>query len=278
MVGSDRRSFRFGATTRSMAVPTVAACQTAIDDLDVEANLARIRNRIADLPSEVDVAVFPEYTVTGFVPDERIHDRAIARDGAAIERLRALATEADCALVVGFVERDDGFYNASAYVEPDAVTVYRKRHLWGAERSLLSPGVERVVVETPVGRAGLLACYDLNFVEESAAFARRNVDALFVVGAWPAAHAENWRLLLRARALDGVRWVVGAGRTGRRDVADAPTAEYAGRSCIVSPDGSVAAELDRGSADCIRPLDPTSVTDYRSIVFPDRTELENNYF
>lgn len=252
-----------------MAAPTVAACQLAIADLDVEANLATIRDRIAGLPPEVDVAVFPECALTGFVPDERIHEHAIARDDETIERLRALAAEADCALVVGFVERDGGaYYNASAYVGPDAVTIYRKRHLWGAERSLLTPGTRRTVVETPVGRAGLLTCYDLNFVEESAAFARRNVDALFVAGAWPAAHAENWRLLLRARALDGVRWVVGAGRTGRRDVEGAPAAEYAGRSCIVSPSGSVAVELGSGPGDCVRALDPATLADHRSTVFP----------
>jgi predicted amidohydrolase len=77
----------------------------------------------------------------------------------------------------------------------------------------LTPGGDRVVVETPVGRAGLVTCYDLNFVAESAAFADEHVDALLATGAWPAAHGDNWRLLVRARALDGVRWVVAAGRT-----------------------------------------------------------------
>jgi (R)-amidase len=258
------------ATRRNVTVPTVAACQMAIADLDVETNLERIRGRVAGLPAAVDVAAFPEHALTGFVPDERILEHAITCDGETVERLRTLAVDADCALVVGFVERaGETFYNANAYVGPDSVSVYRKRHLWGAERSLLTPGTRRTVVETPAGRAGLLTCYDLNFVEESAAFARRNVDALFVVGAWPRAHAENWRLLLRARALDGVRWVVGAGRTGRRDLEDAPTAEYAGGSCIVAPDGSVSAELDRESADCIRTLDPATLARHRAAVFPD---------
>lgn len=133
----------------------------------------------------------------------------------------------------------------------------------------MTPGARRTAVETPVGRAGLLTCYDLNFVAESAAFARENVDALFVVGAWPKAHAENWQLLLRTRALDGVRWVVGADRTGRRDVEGAPSVEYAGRSCVVSPDGSVAAELGRESDVCVRTLDPATLAEHRSTVFPD---------
>jgi predicted amidohydrolase len=253
-----------------MTAPTVAACQTTIADLDVEANLARVRERVENLPSGVDVAAFPEYALTGFVPDERILEHAIARDGTTIDRVGGIADDAGCAIVVGFVERaGETYYNASAYVGPDSLSVYRKRHLWGAERALLTPGTRRTVVETPVGRAGLLTCYDLNFVTESAAFVRRDVDALFVIGAWPRAHVENWRLLLRTRALDGVRWVVGAGRTGRRDVEGAPASEYAGRSCIVAPDGGVAAELDREPADCVRTFDPATLARHRATVFPD---------
>ena len=253
-----------------MTAPTVAACQMPVADLDVETNLERIRRHVFDLPPAVDVVAFPEHALTGFVPDERIYEHAIAREDGTLDRVRTLGADADRAIVVGFVERADGtYYNATAYVGPESTAVYRKRHLWGAERALLSPGTRRAVVETPVGRAGLLTCYDLNFVEESAALTREDVDALFVAGAWPRAHAENWRLLLRARALDGARWVVGAGRTGRRDVEGAPSAEYAGGSCVVAPDGSVAAELDRESDHCVRTLDPATLAEHRSTVFPD---------
>jgi predicted amidohydrolase len=117
--------------------------------------------------------------------------------------VRTIAAGANYAAVVGFVERTGGtFYNASAYVGPgsEPIAVYRKQHHWGAERSLLSSGTERGVVETPIGRTGLLTCYDLDFVAESVAFVRRNVDALLVTGAWPSAQAENWRLLHGRRA------------------------------------------------------------------------------
>lgn len=249
-----------------MTGPIVAACQTVVDDGDLDANLDRLTERVADLPTAVEVAVFPEYSLSGFVPD-RIGSCALARDDNAIGRVREIARRADCALVVGFVERaDDAFYNATAYVQPEDTTnivVYRKRHLWGGERSILSPGDERVVVETPVGPTGLLTCYDLNFVEESSALARRDVRALFVHGAWPIAHVENWRLLLRARAIDGVRWVVGAGRTGRGSTT------YAGNSAVVYPDGRVLTSLGREEADCLATLDPSVLARHRAAVFPN---------
>lgn len=255
--------------------PTVAACQMAVSDLDVAANLDAVTERVAGLAPEVDVALFPEYALTGFVADERARDSAIRRDGPALTRIEAVAADEETAIVVGFLEigtrsGDDAeprLYNALAYVSPEGVqAVYRKRHRWGRETDVVGRGDRLVTVETPIGTAGLVTCYDLNFVEDSVAFTDREVDALLVAGAWPATESENWRLLLRARALDGVRWVVGACRTGRRDLPDAPSTAYAGRSAIVRPDGKVHAALGRESRDLVADLDPDVLADQRETI------------
>ena len=267
--------------------PTVAVPQVPVDDRRVHADLDRLQRRAADLPTDVDLAVFPEYALTGFAADERLREAALSRD-AARERLESVAEAADAAVIAVYAERDgEGVYNATAYVPPpgrsgddsaaesdaDATadhggfTVYRKRHLWGEEGEWVESGGDRVVVETPAGPTGLLTCYDLNCVAESAWFAERAVDALAVAGAWPADHAANWRLLCRARALDGVRWVVGAGRTGSSGgerAADEST--YAGGSLVARPDGSVAAELAREPATLTATLDRETLSAQRDLV------------
>ena len=249
--------------------PTVAACQTAVADLEVPTNLERTLERVAGLPDRVDVACFLEMGLTGFVPDGRAADVALAPDGEVLDRLRAAAAEAGTDLLVGFVEAGDGgdCYNAAAYLRAGGGgTVYRKRHLWAGEADVLSAGEDLVTLETPLGRTGLLTCYDLNFVADSAALTDRRVDALLVVGAWPATHAANWRLLVRARALDGVRWAVGAGRTGRREVPGARVTEYAGRSLVARPDGGVRAALDTAERDLVVDLDPAVLERQRELV------------
>jgi (R)-amidase len=247
--------------------PTVAACQLAVDDLDVEANLETVLDRIEGLPEGVDLACFPELALTGFVPDERIVEAALDRDGPELARLAEQGEAAGTDLLVGFAEDAGECYNAAAYLPADGEpTVYRKRHLWAGERAVLTPGEELVTVETPVGEAGLLTCYDLNFVGDSAALAREAVKALLVVGAWPATHGENWRLLVRARALDGVRWAVGAARTGRRAVEGARTTDYAGRSLVVRPDGGVRAALNTAERDLVVDLDPEALPRQRGLV------------
>ena len=247
--------------------PTVAACQMAVDDLDVESNLETVEARVEALPDRVDVACFPEQALSGFVPDDRIASAAIERDGPELDRLGEAAEAADLDALVGYVEDGDALYNAAAYLRGDGRrAVYRKRHLWGGERDLLEPGDSVVTTETPLGRTGLLTCYDLNFVAESATLVDKRVDALLVVGAWPATHSDNWRLLVRARALDGVRWAVGTGRTGRRDVDGAPVTDYAGRSLVARPDGGIRAELDTDERDLVVDLEADVLERQRNLV------------
>lgn len=248
--------------------PTVAACQVAVDDLDVTANVERVAERLSVLPDEVDVALFPELGLTGFVADDRLRTAALDVDGPELDRIRELAAAHDSSLVVGFAEqRDDRYHNTTAYVSPDGdVTLYRKRHLWGGEADVFTPGDREVVVETPAGSTGLVTCYDLNFVRDSVAFLDAGVDALFVVGAWPATHTPNWRLLVRARALDGVRWVVACGRTGRKDVAEAPAVEYAGRSLVARPDGVISAALAHEPDNLVATLDSDVLAAQRELV------------
>lgn len=269
-------------------MPTVAVPQIEVADLDVYENLSTICDRATALDPDVDLALFPEYGLTGFVADERAAEVALDRNGPELTRIEDVAATADVAIVVGFLEANpspsgtisderDGadthrtdpsssppLYNALAYVDPDGTrTVYRKRHLWDHESDIVNCGDRLVTVETPIGTAGLVTCYDLNFVEDSAAFTDRGVDALLVAGAWPAAYSDNWRLLLRARALDGVRWVVGACRTGRGTLPDAESTVYAGRSAVVRPDGTVTASLGRDERDLVAALDPDVLAEQR---------------
>ncbi|RDZ65228.1 carbon-nitrogen hydrolase family protein [Haloferax sp. Atlit-12N] len=250
-----------------MTGPTIAVPQRAAFDLDPARNEADVRARAADLSESVDIALFSEYALTGFVADNRAFSGAISR-ARATDFLASVAAENEFDVLAGYLERDgEALYNAAAYVRPDgSATVYRKRHLWGGESEVVTPGDELVVADTPAGRTGILTCYDLNFVGDSAALTDERIDALFIVGAWPAAHSTNWRLLCRARALDGVRWLVGANRTGSGSVSGTAGTEYAGRSLVVRPDGVVAAALNRGERDLVWTLDRDLLAEQRAFV------------
>ncbi|NPA05810.1 MAG: carbon-nitrogen family hydrolase [Chloroflexi bacterium] len=136
---------------------------------------------------------------------------------------------------------DDGIYNTFALYAPDGrrVAAYRKIHLFGplGEPRWLRAGMRPVLAPTPWGPIGLAVCYDLRFPELFRVYAQQGAVAIWVVAAWPRARIEHWRQLLRARALENARPVVGVNRVGM-DVS----AAFGGASMAVAAEGTLLAE------------------------------------
>ena len=84
---------------------------------------------------------------------------------------------------------EDGLvYNSAAFVGSDGVlAVYRKAHLWDAEKLVFTPGeAPPPVVDLPFGRAGLMICYDLEFPEWVRLAALAGADLIAAPVNWPA--------------------------------------------------------------------------------------------
>ena len=93
-------------------------------------------------------------------------------------------------VVAGFCElgEDGRLYNSAAVVSGDAVlAVYRKAHLWDAEKLVFTPGGgPPPVVDLPFGRVGLMICYDLEFPEWVRLAALGGADLIAAPVNWPA--------------------------------------------------------------------------------------------
>ena len=94
---------------------------------------------------------------------------AIPRTDPLFAEWAAEASRGAAVVVGGFCERgDDGHvYNSAALVDGTGVrAVHRKTHLWDREKLWFRPGDEPPpVVDTAVGRIGMLICYELEFPE-----------------------------------------------------------------------------------------------------------------
>lgn len=222
----------------------VATCQFEPVIGDTASNLSSIEKLAQTLPDAVEFAVFPELCVTGYdldiVPE---HQNPVPGD--TTERLATVARNTGKDLVVGLPEgADESVYNSLVYVSEDGVeATYRKRKRWGEEAKRFDAGTGSATVETPVGRVGLLLCYDLNFPELSLAYANDDCDLLAVSAAWRQSFERDWRLLCRARALDGTCYVVGSNHAGTQSGR-----RHAGESCIAGPRGDIVAKTTDGTA------------------------------
>ncbi|HSG59712.1 MAG TPA: carbon-nitrogen hydrolase family protein [Woeseiaceae bacterium] len=163
-------------------------------------------------------------------------------------------------------------YGACPVYDSDGVqqACYRKIHLFDVqlpdsaeayqESWSMYPGDEPVAVDTPVGRVGLSICYDLRFPE----LYRRLVDDGAGVFTVPAAFTRttgeaHWQVLLRARAVENLAYVIAPGQFGQH----ADNRATFGHSMIVDPWGRVLAEAPDEACVVAADIDPDRVSTLR---------------
>jgi len=105
-------------------------------------------------------------------------------------------------------------------------------------------GDQVVVIDSPVGRLGLAVCYDLRFPELFRRMSEQGAEVFAVPSAFTAQTGRaHWELLLRARAVENLAYVV-AGAQGGFHVSGRETW---GHSMIIDPWGNVLAECEQGA-------------------------------
>lgn len=194
---------------------------------------------------DTDVVVLPEMFTTGFNMDPREAAEAFHAESATVLWLQKQAQALD-ALVLGSVAVSDGgaHYNRLIAVKPGGqVQSYDKRHLFSfaGEDAQYTAGQDRLIVEWKGWKLCTLICYDLRFPVWSRNTVQDGMpdyDGLIYVANWPAARANAWSDLLRARAHENACYVAGCNRVGE----DPNAIQYAGGSVQVNMKGQVLAE------------------------------------
>jgi 5-aminopentanamidase len=179
------------------AVIAVAQLSIAIGEPDV--NRAAAADAVAEAAAAgARLVVLPELCDSGYVfGPEADQARAEARDLASpatdsmtLRRWRDLAAEHDLAIIGGFCElgADGNLYNSAAVVDASGTrAVYRKAHLWDAEKLVFTPGgAQPPVVDLEVGRVAVMICYDLEFPEWVRLPVLAGADLIAAPVNWPA--------------------------------------------------------------------------------------------
>jgi len=194
-----------------------------------------------------ELVVLPEATTTGFAPGLNAHelwDLVSEIPGPAVEPFASAAQELSIHLLVGSYERGGRrgeVYNSAALFGPAGLLgIYRKTHPFPAERAgsggWVTPGNDVCVVDTSLGRIGMLICFDGDYPELARIIAVSGAELICRPSALLRS-ADIWELTNRARAYDNHVYVIGANATG----IDPGGRFYFGNSMIVSPIAEVVA-------------------------------------
>lgn len=182
-----------------------------------------------------DLIVLPEMFTTGF----SMNPGLIAEEayGKTYKWMKSKSEKEGIAICGSVSTREAGkFYNRFYFVTPEKDWHYDKKHLfgYGKETGEYTPGNQIVTAEFKGWKFRLIVCYDLRFPVWS-----RNTDdydVLLCPANWPAVRNEQWKALLKARAIENMAYCVGVNRLGVDDY----DLEYTGVSKVFD---AVGAEL-----------------------------------
>lgn len=229
---------------------------------DVAENLEYYGELLRRLRGKTDVAVLPELFTTGF----SMHVGPLAEPvtGTTVRTLKEWARTYELAIAGSLMAEENGrYYNRAFFITPEgSAYYYDKRHLFrmGKENAYYTPGNKRLIVPYKGWNICLLVCYDLRFPVWS-----RNTgnayDLLIYCANWPEPRKKAWKVLLEARAIENMCYVMGVNRVG----VDASGTTYRGDSMVISPKGKKLADAGKReevTRTCI--LDKKELDEFRS--------------
>ncbi len=113
-----------------------------------------------------------------------------------------------------------------------------------SESTAIEPGDTHQVYKTPFGNLVTAVCYDLRFPEFFRSLLGDGIDLIAVPSAFTAQTGKaHWEVLLRARAIENLSYVVAAAQGGFH----VGSRETWGHSMIVDPWGNILEVLPKGS-------------------------------
>ncbi len=225
-----------------------------------------------------DLLVLPECALGGYLDEGGVGldlPPALEPDGPELTRLARIA--GDMVVCVGYTERGAGgeLYSSAACVNGDGLLGHqRKVHLPPAERFAYTAGDGFAAFDTPVGRVGMMVCYDKLFPEAARALALDGAEIVCALAAWPVdrhapaprVHADrqtrHFDLCDQMRAVENQVVFVASNQAGRWGPL-----RFLGGAKVVDPDGFVLARTRAREGLAIAGVDVSrAVAGVRSII------------
>ena len=191
-----------------------------------------------------DLVVFPECMNTGYLFDSSAHCAALAESlsGRYVKAMAELCQKYEIFIASGFTEKDDAtgkVYNSALLLNKSGEIVlhYQKQFLATHDYNWFEVGVKgSPVVDTELGRIGLLICFDGRIPEIVRCLTLSGADIILDMANFFAMdQADMW---VPARAFENEVWIIAATKSGiERSIY------YPGGSMIVAPTGQIAAQI-----------------------------------
>ena len=181
--------------------------------MQLEANYQKAATQIRSAASQGAVlAVLPEYHLLNWVPKDPKFKAACSQWETYLTRYRDLAKELNINIVPGTIIElhkpdtpEEELLNVAYFIDNTGAIAgrYVKKNLWGAiERDHLTSSAmeEHPVFDTPLGRVGMLICWDLAFPEAWRELIAQGAKMVIIPTFWTLSDCSEKGLAINPRA------------------------------------------------------------------------------
>lgn len=192
----------------------------------LELQKLNIEDKIKQLSKDIVLVVLPEMTLY-----EAEGEDVIEQNQETLHFLKTLSRKYRKVIIGNaIVATSIGAKNRAYVVYPNGLhTFYDKHQLFGKEQEKVVSGEKHLIIQLNGWKILIQICYDLRFPEWNR-MNEQDYDAILFLAAWPKKRIHAWNILLQARAIENVSYVIGVNRTG---------GSYSGHSQVINPVGDI---------------------------------------
>ena len=249
---------------------TLAICQNK-PGYDKEENIYKILKMVETSAQQgADLIVLPEIFVYPFEL-RKINDIAESND-ETLNRLVETAKTHGIHLCTGSlpVKELNRVFNRSYLIDPDGEIIlqYDKSYLYDVslpglkieESKVFTRGKRYAIASTPLGKIGILICYDIRFPETARRLALLGADIILVPAAFNTVTGpDHWHIFFKTRAVENQCYFAAASPARNHNTRF----RAYGHSLIVDPWGDIVKEAGEGEIIIYGKIDPARIIEIR---------------
>lgn len=215
-----------------------------------------------------DLLVFPEMFLTGYKIMDKIRYQAEKIPGPSSTRISNIAANNDTNIICGMpeeVKNDARLRNTALLATSDGeLHSYRKSYLanFGPfdEKRYFQPEDRLPVFETPIGKIGVVICYDLFFPELTKSYSQKDVEVIVAISASPSVTRKYFERVLPSRAIETTSFMLYSNLVGREE-----DMFFWGGATALSPKGNMIGKAEYFEEDILRvEMDLDNIANARS--------------
>lgn len=234
----------------------IALAQMHIDYENTEINISTAHEMLKSAVNEYcEWIIFPELWSTGFRLENFQEYSRI--NNLILKEMQLFSDDNDLEIFGSYLlQKGNHYFNEFVALIPNSKPFYYdKINLFPTlmEPVFLQPGLETSVFKSKLGCCGASICFDLRFAWIYKDLAQKGAHLLIIPAHWPKARIHHWDVLIQARAIETMAYVIAVNSVGKSG-----TVSFGGHSSVISPDGNIIFQANSKAEDVfIVDIDPT---------------------